>query len=808
MAAPTLDLRTYLLLERAFVRRLQRSWRLQSAPIYGAIAEHCRNHQWDRARLLVPDLDMTEVGTENREWITYMLLSFAVFGAGTVSRKQPSFVGVGTFDTFLKQVTGNFLQYLELNATTQIQAEALQSIAEDEAKTKALKWDPDQLRDAHGRFAKTRGPEAVTPAPTTLHVITGAFRLEALKSPNPDQKNRKFMMDPKTGTIIMGGFRQSTDEPLGGYNTHAEILATAMEQHLIPNPGRYDYDRWVRGELSFSFAQPSISIYNKEEFSQFLPGGKDDPKAALFNATWATLERFVAAGAPDDTRIELQSDWSRGTLKAMFPQLRRKWDESQHPRDGDGQFTDKPGAQAPQLDAGTGGGRGVAVPAKAPGRPDAVPRAQAVADAYNAQHGFPPVQHAYAALDEARAGSIADAYDALPLHDEDNPEVQTAYEALATEVQAQWDHITGSGVAMIPWTQAGQPYQTSTEMAADVRDHQRLYFFTGGDPNRFMAAVDAQGLSINDKFRAVHDYFGHAAGGYGFGARGEENAWMSHSQMLSPEARRALTTETRGQNSWVNFGRHNYEADGTYKKIPPGDRPFATQKAALFPDSYALLPWEMVLKWDESQHPRNEDGEFTRVAMTSQRTEGDPGHQTNKDVFQHMREFHTALQALPGVSHVSVKPSVGGWDGGSEAMWQIYYKGNGEAAKLIARTAKQFNQDAVLILKKCKGDGCQPAVELSFDKGVSPRVRDRVHALLVTHGIGGWTWMKRDGKTLLRMVSVPQWGGEAEAHQKATTEVSQALRADGLPNHRRVRKVRVEVLQREGDYSYDHVIGS
>jgi DNA topoisomerase-1 len=133
----TLDPRTYVLLERAFVRRLQRSWAKQSAPTYAAIAKACADHEWDRARQLVSDLDMAEVGTENREWIQYMLLSCAVFGAGTVAKNKPSFVGVGTFDTLLKQVTNTFLQYLEFGATQQVQKAALQSIAEDEAKTKA-----------------------------------------------------------------------------------------------------------------------------------------------------------------------------------------------------------------------------------------------------------------------------------------------------------------------------------------------------------------------------------------------------------------------------------------------------------------------------------------------------------------------------------------------------------------------------------------------------------------------------------------------------------------------------------------------
>lgn len=219
-----------------------------------------------------------------------------------------------------------------------------------------------------------------------------------------------------------------------------------------------------------------------------------------------------------------------------------------------------------------------------------------------------------------------------------------------------------------------------------------------------------------------------------------------------------------------------------------------------------------VLKYDPGQ-PRDPDGRFagygfSRVALTSQRSEGDPGHQSNKEVFRHMREFDAKLKALPGVSRVSVKPGVGGWEGGSESMWQIYYKGNGAARKLVAQTAKTFNQDAVLVLKKCGGKDCQPAVELSFQGAVSPAIRETVHKVLVKNGIGGWTWMKRNGKTLLRMVSVPQWGGEAAKHQAATAAVSKKLREDGLENHRTVHKVAVSVMEREGVNSYDTIIGA
>ena len=159
---------------------------------------------------------------------------------------------------------------------------------------------------------------------------------------------------------------------------------------------------------------------------------------------------------------------------------------------------------------------------------------------------------------------------------------------------------------------------------------------------------------------------------------------------------------------------------------------------------------------------------------------------------------------------MSVKPGIGGWEGGSESMWQIYYKGNGEARKLVARTAKAFHQDGVLILNRCEGKDCQPAVELSFEGGISADARGEIHQVLVENGITGWTWQKRDGKTLLRMVNVPQWstwGGDGVKHQQATAVISQQLRKSGFKNHRKVHKVAVSVMAQEGK-GYDAIIGA
>ena len=60
---------------------------------------------------------------------------------------------------------------------------------------------------------------------------------------------------------------------------------------------------------------------------------------------------------------------------------------------------------------------------------------------------------------------------------------------------------------------------------------------------------------------------------------GEENAWRQHAAMYSPLARRAMTTETRGQNSFVNYGPHGEHN----KKANASDTIYAPQKVGLMP---------------------------------------------------------------------------------------------------------------------------------------------------------------------------------------------------------------------------------
>jgi len=77
-----------------------------------------------------------------------------------------------------------------------------------------------------------------------------------------------------------------------------------------------------------------------------------------------------------------------------------------------------------------------------------------------------------------------------------------------------------------------------------------------GNKHDYLEKIDpVTGMNENEQFRAVHDYFGHLGTQKPntFGPKGEENAWLSHRQMYSPLAEPAMTSETRGANSFVNY---------------------------------------------------------------------------------------------------------------------------------------------------------------------------------------------------------------------------------------------------------------
>lgn len=222
-----------------------------------------------------------------------------------------------------------------------------------------------------------------------------------------------------------------------------------------------------------------------------------------------------------------------------------------------------------------------------------VPEVAKAAEDYASKRGFKlDRQKRYAEANPRRGRYIAQAYDKMQ-HAPADPKVAASYKALADETMGQWQQLQDAG-AKIEFIKPGMPdpYPGGPrEALADLRANHHLWVFPSEQgfgtvnkiaDNPLLASTGIQhgghDMTVNDAFRAVHDYFGHGMEGANFGARGEENAWQAHKRLFSDEALPALTSETRGQNSWVNFGPF-----GERNQANRRDTVFADQKTGLLP---------------------------------------------------------------------------------------------------------------------------------------------------------------------------------------------------------------------------------
>lgn len=231
------------------------------------------------------------------------------------------------------------------------------------------------------------------------------------------------------------------------------------------------------------------------------------------------------------------------------------------------------------------------------GEVDALPikEFEDVATKFATKHGneYPITQ--YPEFDEANARRIADAYDAMK-HDPSDPRVKRAYDALIDETMDQYRALkdTGADFSFLKPGEADPYARTPTLGYLDLINNGRLRVFPTDQGYGTLADIQNNPLlrrvgpvgdlpdgTANDAFRIVHDALGHfGPGNPFFRHKGEERAWNSHARSYSRDALPAATSETRGQNSWVNFGPHrekNATASGA-------DTTYADQKAGLLPE--------------------------------------------------------------------------------------------------------------------------------------------------------------------------------------------------------------------------------
>jgi hypothetical protein len=202
-------------------------------------------------------------------------------------------------------------------------------------------------------------------------------------------------------------------------------------------------------------------------------------------------------------------------------------------------------------------------------------------------------------VDPDRASRIAGAYDEMR-HAPNDPKVKASYDALAAETLAQYKALRGQGYEFQFMGKDADgnivdPYAKSPALGyEDLAKNKRLQVFpteAGFGSSDFAAqgnpllaqsgeTFGGKPATYNDLFRAVHDAYGHFGSGNAFfRAPGEERAWQSHQMMYSPKARGAMTSETRGQNSWVNYGPHGEANRGA----SGANTVYADQKTGVMP---------------------------------------------------------------------------------------------------------------------------------------------------------------------------------------------------------------------------------
>ncbi len=182
---------------------------------------------------------------------------------------------------------------------------------------------------------------------------------------------------------------------------------------------------------------------------------------------------------------------------------------------------------------------------------------------------------------------IGRAYDALPTRD---ASAIPHFEKMRKEVVDQHDHLTHA-MGIKTEVVDHDPYPSVHHMVNDVLKNKRIKVLS----TKVTGGHDFLSDDENDKFRAVHDVFGHAATGRGFDRHGEEAAWLAHSRMFTQHARGAMSSETRGQNAALHL-------NGSFQ-----DQKTALLPSHLWDDSAVnkhstLLPFEAFLAQAGDDH--------------------------------------------------------------------------------------------------------------------------------------------------------------------------------------------------------------
>lgn len=354
--------------------------------------------------------------------------------------------------------------------------------------------------------------------------------------------------------------------------------------------------------------------------------------------------------------------------------------------------------------------------------------AATIADEYIKEKGFStaPIQK-ITKLNTENSKRIAKEFDKMKPTPND-PETKASYNAMVKETLEQYEKILSKGYRVE--INNSEPYNSSADMITDLRENKRMKIFSTESgfgeeaitdnqrrDNPLLQETkykDANGVPLlaNDVFRFVHDFFGHAKLGNGFGAIGEENAWNIHSRMYSPLARRAMTTETRGQNSWVNFSGVNDEAfkkrdrarmlrqEGKIeeaKKLTEEvyqEMSFAEQKIGLLPE-WVSMPYPENISSENSSNYANltEDNQGNFVFYHVGKNGYDVIKRSSGGTLATSKEEAQALAKVGGLAMYYTRPE----DGETMVTGDSKYM-----VKISTDKVYDFNTDSLNLIEKAK----------------------------------------------------------------------------------------------------------
>ena len=489
----------------------------------------------------------------------------------------------------------------------------------------------DDLKNANGQYSKgliKMAIDATDPVRDLRHESIHAL------------KELGFFSDAQWNTLVRMANQKWVDQHLRGVDVNGNPLAEGQQS-------RHDAYVELYGKQGMSEAQIQELLVEEAIADAFGGFAATKPPPGFLNAILNRMRNFFRA-IKETVGIASPETAERIFGKIEAGKLAQPTVTAQGEKVGQvqlGESAVRPsirGAEAPGAGEERARGRGepgrievgkVSPPERAaqeelkplPGAPKVAgfygpdPQLVAVATQYAKDNGIKLKRQAeFVKVDPERASRIAQAYEEMP-HAPQDPAVKEAYKNLIKQTTKQYEALVNAGYKfwfMDMSREDNQKYASSPWNAMrDIRANKEMGVFptsegfgtseafdpstnplledTGfkwpfGSPNGPLKPVLA-----NDLFRAVHDAFGHGLEGAGFRADGEENAWQAHARLFTGSALGALTSETRGQNSWLNFGPHG-EKNRTAKVE---DTVFADQKTGLMPE----WTWQEGKAADESK---------------------------------------------------------------------------------------------------------------------------------------------------------------------------------------------------------------